>query len=245
METNKSEPYSIADATERLKCQPKDIARWGAANKLEVCVFFKGRVETGSLAFERNSAEQLFIPEEDYEMEGLMPLKEHNLLNLYQANESAERNDMQVEIPEFKTEKDRYIKIIPNDFSEVSKPNPFKIGYNELYVTGQELNRFQSALDTHDAESPLPAYLDPTNHFHAPELEIAVKAWQGIYGITDVKIPPGGHVKHIKKWPKTNQPDLSARALARITTVINPNPKGGASTTPQKFLEKPCPLSTT
>jgi len=75
-------------------------------------------------------------------------------------------------------------------------------------------------------------YLDEGHTFYADELLIAVKAWTELYEKNPPQhVPLGGHKKYIEKWLTKNYPSLSQRARDRITTVINPNPKGGASPT--------------
>lgn len=71
---------------------------------------------------------------------------------------------------------------------------------------------------------------DINNAFYAKELAIAVQAWIELYDKNPPKKPPvGGHKKYIKDWLKKNFPDLGTNAQGRISTVINPNHKGGPS----------------
>ncbi len=73
-------------------------------------------------------------------------------------------------------------------------------------------------------------YLDKQHPFYAKELKIAVRAWTELYENNPPQhVPSGGHKKYITKWLTNNYSSLSQRARERITTIINPNPKGGAS----------------
>lgn len=75
-------------------------------------------------------------------------------------------------------------------------------------------------------------FLNKGHLFYADELKIAVEAWTELYEINPPQhVPQGGHKKYIIKWLDENYPSLSDRARERITTIINPNPKGGASPT--------------
>ena len=75
--------------------------------------------------------------------------------------------------------------------------------------------------------------LNEEHLFYAQELKIAIEAWTELYRNNPPQSPPkGGHKKHITKWLEENYPKLGQRALDRIATVINPNPKGGASPMP-------------
>ena len=74
--------------------------------------------------------------------------------------------------------------------------------------------------------------LDSNHRFHAKELMIAVEAWTDLYEKKPPQhVPSGGHKKYISKWLEENYPDLGQRARDRIATIINPNPRGGASPT--------------
>jgi len=75
-------------------------------------------------------------------------------------------------------------------------------------------------------------YLNTKHPFFAKELKIAVEAWTELYEKNPPKgTPIGGHKTYIHNWLKEKYPNLSNRAVERITTVINPNPKGGATPT--------------
>ena len=87
----------------------------------------------------------------------------------------------------------------------------------------------ESEIDAH-APQPSSPFLDTGHVFHAKELMIAVEAWMELYEKNPPKgVPQGGHKKYITKWLEENHPDLGQRALERISIIINPNPKGGAS----------------
>jgi len=75
-------------------------------------------------------------------------------------------------------------------------------------------------------------YLDKKHNFYAKELQIAVEAWTALYEKQPpTQVPKGGHKNYINRWLQENYPELGQRAIERISTVINPNPKGGASPT--------------
>lgn len=71
---------------------------------------------------------------------------------------------------------------------------------------------------------------DKKHNFYARELKIAVEVWTELYEKNPPKsIPRGGHKRYINNWLEEKHPSLGQRARDRISTVINPNPKGGAS----------------
>ncbi len=74
--------------------------------------------------------------------------------------------------------------------------------------------------------------LDSKHRFHAKELKIAVEAWTELYENNPPRyVSKGGHKKYIIQWIEDKHLDLGQRARDRISTIINPNPKGGASPT--------------
>ncbi len=103
-----------------------------------------------------------------------------------------------------------------------------------LVVRTQALIDLQESLSseeptTNKTQSTLPP-LNPAHPFHAKELKISIEAWSELYeNNPPLHTPSGGHKKYIEKWLEERHPELGARALGRISTIINPNSKGGAS----------------
>jgi hypothetical protein len=80
------------------------------------------------------------------------------------------------------------------------------------------------------------SFLNNKHAFYAKELKIAVEAWTELYEKNPPQyVPQGGHKKYITKWLEEKHPSLGQRARERISTVINPNPRGGASPTNENF----------
>ena len=79
-------------------------------------------------------------------------------------------------------------------------------------------------------------FLETGHAFYAKELKIAVEAWTELYEKNPPQhTPKGGHKKYIAKWLAEKYSNLSQRARKRIATIINPNPKGGATPTNENF----------
>ena len=107
-----------------------------------------------------------------------------------------------------------------------------------LVVRTQAIMDLQRELlddETSFTESSITPSLDPTHPFHAKELKIALEAWTELYETNPPPhTPPGGHKKYITNWLEENYPiieypQMGIRARGRLSTVINPNSKGGAS----------------
>ena len=102
-----------------------------------------------------------------------------------------------------------------------------------LVVRTQALRNLLNSLSSLDSEEKNPhdtSIYDSKHRFHAKELKIAVDAWTELYNKNPPQhVPQGGHKRYIIKWLEEKYPDLGQRARERIATVINPNPRGGAS----------------
>ncbi len=102
-----------------------------------------------------------------------------------------------------------------------------------LVVRTQALMDLQESLSSEESTKGTlsgASYLDTRHDFYAKELRIAVEAWTELYEKNPPQhVPQGGHIKYITKWLEENYPKLANRAKERIATLINPNPKGGAS----------------
>ena len=72
-------------------------------------------------------------------------------------------------------------------------------------------------------------FLDPDNKYYSEELDIAVKAWETLFGnsgtFKEGKVAPK---KQIEKWLKANYKHLANNSIERIATLINPLKRGGA-----------------
>ena len=97
---------------------------------------------------------------------------------------------------------------------------------------GIEINRisFEKWSDQmDDASSVLQPCLDENHPHHALELKIAIEAWLDLFSNPSQGISvKRGYRDFIQNWLSQNHPELSNNARGRITTVINPNPKGGS-----------------
>jgi len=100
----------------------------------------------------------------------------------------------------------------------------------------ESLSSEQSTKDTNLGTQAATPFLDKGHDFYAKELKIAVEAWTELYEKNPPQhVPQGGHKKYITKWLEEKHPSLGQRARERIATIINPNPKGGASPTNENF----------
>lgn len=100
----------------------------------------------------------------------------------------------------------------------------------------ESLSSEQSTKDANLGTQAATPFLDKGHDFYAKELKIAVEAWTELYEKNPPQhVPQGGHKKYITKWLEEKHPSLGQRARERIATIINPNPKGGASPTNENF----------
>jgi hypothetical protein len=112
-----------------------------------------------------------------------------------------------------------YTKVLPSDSLLVVRTQAL-IDLKESFSSEETTRRTQ----------PGAPYLDKSHMYHAKELMIAVEAWTDLYEKNPpTNVPKGGHKNYINRWLRKNYPELAVRAKERIATIINPNPKGGAS----------------
>ena len=108
------------------------------------------------------------------------------------------------------------------------------VSYRDLYLFESEVSKLQRIIDGKEELIALDALMDRQYGWHSEELHIAVSAWSELYMLNPPSSkPPGGHKNYIKSWLKEKHPQLSTNAIERILVVVNPNPSGGASPTPE------------
>lgn len=85
--------------------------------------------------------------------------------------------------------------------------------------------------DAQEQAAMLSAVLDANRCDHPQELAIALRGWWETFGLD--RPQRGVSAKQVlRNWMEKNHPDCPAGARDRITTVANPNKRGGAPKTP-------------
>lgn len=102
---------------------------------------------------------------------------------------------------------------------------------SKIVVTLEEVQRFENkAATTSNKEvAATQPYLDPNHKYYSEELALAVTTWLALYGDNGKFHTRKGHKEQIVKALAGN--NLSAAAISRITTLVNPNKSGGAPVT--------------
>ena len=84
-------------------------------------------------------------------------------------------------------------------------------------------------------DSTQPSTVNAPGHAcYSEELSIAVEAWNALYAKSDGTKPNGGNKNAIVKWLNAHHPELSGKAVDRISTLVNPSKEGGATPTMKK-----------
>jgi len=128
-----------------------------------------------------------------------------------------------------KVEPERNFIITNPDGSEEVEPE------RDFIITNTELRRFEREhnFKNHIEEGALLDMPEESLYFSS-ELHIANLCWKELYGDNEEVTPKRGHKHMITEWLAVYQEEqsppgkLSNKALVRIATVVNPNPKGGA-----------------
>ena len=99
---------------------------------------------------------------------------------------------------------------------------PFKI---VSYVKREDLYAFEERFGIHVSQPR--SHVPSKGPFLSEDLRIANEVYVALY-ISNPDVGKRGHKERIRGWIKQHYPDLSAEAVKRITTLVNPNKKGGA-----------------
>jgi hypothetical protein len=110
----------------------------------------------------------------------------------------------------------------------------------QLWFDKGEVRKFIKDKNKMDMEShngySMPAYRESNHRHFCKELEIAIKAWIALFEEGEYSEGKKSPKKQIRQWLDKNYQDkkdsdknyLSKNAKDRITTIINPDHKGGA-----------------
>ncbi|MFC1657478.1 hypothetical protein ACFL2P_02785 [Candidatus Moduliflexota bacterium] len=217
--------YTLQEAANTLRCEDTDILRWAGAGEIELHALFSGDVSY----FEQEANEEgelVFVKEGRIRHEWvLVPAK--TILSLYNSTVEEGAIAAHAYVPYFESE--AYAL-------KVSEDTPFSISLDSLHVKKKEFNRFKRKMLSKKPKQRRPGkevrHLNKSHPFFAEHLGICVEAWEALYGGKKAGFSPrGGHKKYILDWLHKHYPKISDLAKSRIATVINPNPRGGASRT--------------
>ncbi|MBM9616646.1 hypothetical protein JWJ90_20475 [Desulfobulbus rhabdoformis] len=107
-------------------------------------------------------------------------------------------------------------------------PKKILIEYSKVYAFIEDVKGFERKFfdDEKDISSGTLPFLDQTHDFYAEELAIAATTWLLLYGGGGKYQPGTAHKKQIAELLKGK--GLSAAAVERICTLVNPQKGGGA-----------------
>jgi len=113
-----------------------------------------------------------------------------------------------------------------------SSPSGFRSGQfiEEIRTLKRQIIKLEGEL-IEQRQVALPDYMQPTHKYFSEELRTACDAWTNIFCSGNFDTHRGGKAQ-IATWLRKNKPQLSDFAQKRITTVVNPNKKGGLPKTP-------------
>lgn len=114
-----------------------------------------------------------------------------------------------------------------------------EVAADDLRQWLRKKGRFPAVIFSNDASTPSedptePDYLDPAHERFAPELAMAVRAWQGVTASESIRVSVKQALRHWilhnkELWRGSSEP--SEGALNRMSTVANWQPQGGAPRT--------------
>jgi hypothetical protein len=224
--------YSLYEASDLTSFTRGDFVKWGITGNIKLAILHTGCVQINKMV-------DVWTDKEDTKIHWLdndfLFVKKADLIKLYSHNakHGVQGEDKSIRVYSF------YL----NEFDGVMTVDQkgggedISISYNSLYILKSDLKELILNYQEHPERASVDhIILDEEHEWHANELRIAYLAWLELYGVEPPESKPsGGHKNFIISWLKKNHPQLSQNALERIATVVNPNPSGGASPTPEKF----------
>ncbi len=198
--------YDLPELAHDLNASVEQMIRYGAADKLTLCVIadkWPGKKAGNS------DAKSAVIAD------GLVELLPTDLLKAL--------NSETTEVRQVKTPKGDVIVL---DSTQ-------KVERGVHFVTAAERDRVLKALKptpqtavAASTDASLP-YLDPLHQCYSETLDAAVKAWLALYVEGGFIAKGPGHIEQLEVWLCKHYPDLSNYARKNIATVANYNKKGG------------------
>jgi len=116
------------------------------------------------------------------------------------------------------------IKEPPSEYSWMAGPEEYASLENILAMAGDITEILSKKSDGHSS-GELP-FLDPQHKHYSKELALAVKAWLALYDTDGGYRPEQAHKRQIESMLVDK--GLSVSAIERISTLVNPQKKGGA-----------------
>lgn len=238
--------YKLDEAATLLGCETKDLLKWGAAGKVELCVWYDGAFgNLESRLYDHWRAKGVPIPTtwdfDDHEK--ILPLIKTDVMQLFLLRHKDSSNNKSIEVHQLKWP--RYEVVL--DLEEIAfildgegvrsqrQRRILNLTEDDLLLTHETLIALKAELHQTPTESAAQC-LDEENVFHAKELKIAIEAWTALFDkkeagdpVNKIQKKPGGAISAITKWLEKNYPGESGNAYGRIAQVINPFKDGGAA----------------
>jgi len=214
--------YDLDEASTLLGCTIKDLMKWGAAGKIDVCVWYDKAIRVSPKLFDYYRDRGVSLPKDSMEsVNKFLPLFKEDIMRMMQQQPRG------IDIYMLRWPEGPRI-FLENDLIGQSP--------DDLFITAETLNTLKAEIGKTPIGSATPC-LDEENDFHSKELKIAIEAWTALFDkkeagdpVGKIKDRPGGAIKAIMGWLEKNYPGESGKAYERIAGVINPNPfkVGGA-----------------
>lgn len=224
--------YNLYEASDLTSFTRRDFVKWGITGNIKLAILHTGCVQINKMVdvWTDNQDSTIHWLDNDF-----LFVKKTDLIKLYSHNAKHGVQGEDNSIRAYSFYLDEFDGVM--SVNQKGGGEDISISYNSLYVLKSDLKELISAYqELPERASVDHIILDEDHEWHANELRIAYLAWLELYGVEPPESKPsGGHKSFIISWLKKNHPQLSQNALERISTVVNPNPSGGASPTPEKF----------
>jgi len=237
--------YHLNEAAKLLECEERDLLKWGAAGKIDLCVWYEGNIIDSQVQLWMAELISCEMPTHGSAMmgwKGFLSLLAADIMRLFinGGNLSTgvicvdrlrlESNDVDGDIsPVF--------ALVWQDDDDGERHNRhLEPTIDDLFITSATFNTIRKDLEKsttipNDARADI---LDPEHPWHSELLAIAVKAWIELYSKREGNSsdntykPSGGHIAMIENWlSEQKSPLLNRTSREYLGKVINPSKGGG------------------
>ncbi len=227
--------YGIEEAAQLLNINVMDLLKLGAIGEIEFKIIYTGNISyndyatnaDGELRLDDNG-KKIIERVSSWTKGDLVKIDTSTVMDLYHKSiKQIDLEKMTTTISRFRSNSGREVSVGDN-YADGDDSRKI-IDVRDLIIDEETFRFMERKQENANVDCDSSTILDVSHRFHAPHLKIALEAWTTLFGDSELSSKPaGGYKKHIEDWLAKNHSDLSNNAQERISTLINPDSRGGA-----------------